>query len=185
MRSNVEIGVVVRKLREAAGMSQAELGRRVGVTQTTILDLEWGRQAAPILERLAAIGEVFDMKAEELMGVGRAAPEVVFLAEQAGWLAAGALHALWRQSVDPEWGGCCYHHCGPCGALHALAESGDLERILPEVERHDGNAIWDAGRGEVSREWLWPALTAVCETGCDGCEDCDHGPVRTSVVSGP
>jgi HTH-type transcriptional regulator/antitoxin HipB len=58
-RRAVELGEQVRGLREANGISQAELGRRIGSTQPAIARLEAGR-VSPTLETLdrvaAALG---------------------------------------------------------------------------------------------------------------------------------
>jgi hypothetical protein len=104
--------------------------------------------------------------------------ELVRMQEPVGWLVASALHGLWSKTEDEDLGGCCWHHCGPCGALKTLLDAGHLDDLVPRVERHGGNAIWDEAREQVWRGWLVPALTALCERGiaCDGCGDCDHAP---------
>jgi ribosome-binding protein aMBF1 (putative translation factor) len=58
-RRALELGEQIRRLREAHGISQAELGRRIGSTQPAIARLEAGR-VSPTLETLdrvaAALG---------------------------------------------------------------------------------------------------------------------------------
>jgi ribosome-binding protein aMBF1 (putative translation factor) len=58
-RRALELGEQIRRLREARGISQAELGRRIGSTQPAIARLEAGR-VSPTLETLdrvaAALG---------------------------------------------------------------------------------------------------------------------------------
>jgi HTH-type transcriptional regulator / antitoxin HipB len=58
-RRALELGEQIRGLREARGISQAELGRRIGSTQPAIARLEAGR-VSPTLETLdrvaAALG---------------------------------------------------------------------------------------------------------------------------------
>jgi predicted transcriptional regulator len=60
-----ETAVAVRQLREEAGLSQAELAKRVGVSQPVIARLERGaEQRAPRFETLRRIGEVLGRKVE-------------------------------------------------------------------------------------------------------------------------
>jgi HTH-type transcriptional regulator/antitoxin HipB len=58
-RRALELGEQIRRLREGLGISQAELGRRIGSTQPAIARLEAGR-VSPTLETLdrvaAALG---------------------------------------------------------------------------------------------------------------------------------
>ena len=55
----------VRRLREAAGLTQAELARRSGCTRQTIIMLEQGRYV-PSLALALKIGQVFAMPVEDI-----------------------------------------------------------------------------------------------------------------------
>jgi ribosome-binding protein aMBF1 (putative translation factor) len=59
-RRALELGEQIRHLREAKGISQAELGRRIGSTQPAIARLEAGRVSPTLetLDRVAAALEV-------------------------------------------------------------------------------------------------------------------------------
>jgi HTH-type transcriptional regulator/antitoxin HipB len=59
-RRALELGEQIRRLREARGVSQAELGRRIGSTQPAIARLEAGRVTPTLetLDRVAAALEV-------------------------------------------------------------------------------------------------------------------------------
>lgn len=59
-RRALELGERIRGLREAQGISQAELGRRIGSTQPAIARLEAGRVSPTLetLDRVAAALEV-------------------------------------------------------------------------------------------------------------------------------
>ena len=60
-----ETAVAVRHLREEAGLTQAELAKRVGVSQPVIARLENGQDdRAPRFETLRRIGEVFGRQVE-------------------------------------------------------------------------------------------------------------------------
>lgn len=57
----------VRALRQEAGLSQAELADRVGVSQTWISRLELG-QGNPTLSTLNRLAEAFDVRIADLLG---------------------------------------------------------------------------------------------------------------------
>jgi XRE family transcriptional regulator, regulator of sulfur utilization len=57
----------VRALRQEAGLSQAELANRVGVSQTWISRLELG-QGNPTLSTLNRLAEAFDVRIADLLG---------------------------------------------------------------------------------------------------------------------
>jgi ribosome-binding protein aMBF1 (putative translation factor) len=59
-RRAFELGEQVRALREAHGISQAELARRMGTTQPAIARLEAGR-IAPRLETLDRVASALDV----------------------------------------------------------------------------------------------------------------------------
>lgn len=54
------VGERLRKLREERGMTQSELGRKIGVRQSTISEIERGSNlpSVPVLRRLADLLEV-------------------------------------------------------------------------------------------------------------------------------
>ena len=55
----------VRRLREAAAMTQAELGERVGATRQTIIAIEQGRYS-PSLEMAFQIAKVFGVPLDDV-----------------------------------------------------------------------------------------------------------------------
>lgn len=55
----------IRAVREGAGMTQAELARRVGVTRQTLIAIEQGRYS-PTLELAFQIARVFDAGLDDL-----------------------------------------------------------------------------------------------------------------------
>jgi HTH-type transcriptional regulator / antitoxin HipB len=60
-RRALELGEQIRGLREARGISQAELGRRTGSTQPAIARLEAGR-VSPTLETLDRVAAALGME---------------------------------------------------------------------------------------------------------------------------
>src|SRR5947209_2223528 len=62
-----ELGRFIRRLREERGMSQAALGRAIGVPNTTVMRFESGTVAAPDPDKLARMAEALDVDVEELM----------------------------------------------------------------------------------------------------------------------
>jgi ribosome-binding protein aMBF1 (putative translation factor) len=60
-RRAFELGEQVRALREAHGLSQSELARRMGTTQPAIARLEAGR-VAPRLETLDRVASALDVR---------------------------------------------------------------------------------------------------------------------------
>ena len=55
----------IRAVREAAGMTQAELARRVGVTRQTLIAIEQGRYS-PTLELAFQIARAFGVGLDDL-----------------------------------------------------------------------------------------------------------------------
>jgi putative transcriptional regulator len=55
----------IRAVREAAGMTQAELARRVGVTRQTLIAIEQGRYS-PTLELAFQLARAFDVGLDDL-----------------------------------------------------------------------------------------------------------------------
>lgn len=60
-RRAFELGEEVRHLRDAAGVTQAELARRIGSTQPAVARLEAGG-VAPTIETLERIAEALDLE---------------------------------------------------------------------------------------------------------------------------
>lgn len=55
----------IRAVREAAGMTQAELARRVGVTRQTLIAIEQGRYS-PTLELAFQLARAFGVRLDDL-----------------------------------------------------------------------------------------------------------------------
>jgi putative transcriptional regulator len=55
----------IRALREAAGITQAELARRIGVTRQTVIAIEQERYS-PTLELAFQIAHVFDLGLDDV-----------------------------------------------------------------------------------------------------------------------
>lgn len=55
----------IRTVRESAGMTQAELGRRIGVTRQTLIAIEQGKYS-PTLELAFQIARVFGVGLDDL-----------------------------------------------------------------------------------------------------------------------
>jgi putative transcriptional regulator len=55
----------IRALREAAGITQAELARRIGVTRQTVIAIEQERYS-PTLELAFQIARVFDLGLDDV-----------------------------------------------------------------------------------------------------------------------
>src|SRR5262245_47968485 len=66
--SNVTFGDLLRRLRKAAGLTQAELAERAGISVRGLNDLERGARRTPRRETLVLLGDALD-----LAGDGRAA----------------------------------------------------------------------------------------------------------------
>ena len=64
------VGVRVREARRSQKMSQEDLANRVGLTRTSITNVEAGRQKLP-LHTLFAIAEALGMEAKELLPSGK------------------------------------------------------------------------------------------------------------------
>lgn len=65
-RFNVELGKNIRRLRQDAGLVQAQLARMTGVSRASITNVEAGSQAPPPY-RLARIAEALNVRVAELM----------------------------------------------------------------------------------------------------------------------
>jgi len=72
----VRLGELIRRHRQAMGMSTHELGGRIGTRNSTIIRIEQGAFAAPSPEKLARIAEVLKMSLADMYGhAGYAVPE--------------------------------------------------------------------------------------------------------------
>ncbi|GCD20494.1 hypothetical protein CTKZ_20560 [Cellulomonas algicola] len=58
IRTMVEMGAVIRSARERAGLTQAALARRAGVSREWLINVESGRTAAEFPRLLAVIEEL-------------------------------------------------------------------------------------------------------------------------------
>lgn len=70
---NAEFGARLSKLRKDAGMSQAELARRLGLTQSLISRFEQG-QRRMYDDMLAATAKVLGVTPNDILGVGPCKP---------------------------------------------------------------------------------------------------------------
>lgn len=76
---------------------------------------------------------------------------VTMPATAAMFLAAGHLNHL--HAVDQEDDGCCPVCCGPCAALKALLDAGQLDSIVRDYAA-GGWDCWDTNADQVDRRWL-------------------------------
>lgn len=63
------LGERIRKLREERGMTQDELGKKLGVQKSTISMYEHGHRE-PAIQKLIALSTLFDIDMNELLGIG-------------------------------------------------------------------------------------------------------------------
>jgi transcriptional regulator with XRE-family HTH domain len=61
------MGSMLRRLREVNGLTQVELAKKVGVTQSYIAQLESGRKISPSLEMLKKLAKALDVPVATLM----------------------------------------------------------------------------------------------------------------------
>jgi transcriptional regulator with XRE-family HTH domain len=64
------LGERVRAVRQARGLSQAELARRVGVSKNAMNQIEQGTAPNPRANVIRRLAEVLDIQADYLLGVG-------------------------------------------------------------------------------------------------------------------
>ena len=64
----------IRAQRDQAGLTQAELARRVGVTRQTLIAIEQGKYS-PTLELAFQIARIFDVRLDELFHYPEHAPK--------------------------------------------------------------------------------------------------------------
>jgi transcriptional regulator with XRE-family HTH domain len=62
------IGLVLKRLREAKGLSQLELAKRAGVAQGYVSELEAGQKKNPGIETLRKIAKALGVPVTELLG---------------------------------------------------------------------------------------------------------------------
>ena len=63
------MGARIRSAREAAGISQDELAARIGLTRTSVTNIEAGRQDVP-LSRLVVLAAALDVELAGLVAAG-------------------------------------------------------------------------------------------------------------------
>jgi transcriptional regulator with XRE-family HTH domain len=61
------MGSMIKRLREVNNLTQAELAKKVGVTQSYIAQLESGRKTNPSLESLKKLAKVLDVNVSALL----------------------------------------------------------------------------------------------------------------------
>jgi transcriptional regulator with XRE-family HTH domain len=61
------MGSMIRRLREAHGLTQLQLAKKVGVTQSYIAQLESGRRTSPSLARLKRLAKALDVHVSALL----------------------------------------------------------------------------------------------------------------------
>jgi transcriptional regulator with XRE-family HTH domain len=76
----MSIGENIRKLRKAKGLTQAELGEKIGTRQKVIADYENGISKPP-RDRLLSLSKFFDLPVEKIIGKNDAATLPEFPAE--------------------------------------------------------------------------------------------------------
>lgn len=119
----VDVGLVLRAMRERRGMAQAELARRLSVTQATVSRWETGGDA-PSAETIHALGFALGASVEETLALASAAgertglpatPEAVLVriweervSHPLHEIASLGIEAeLWRRATgDPRWDPC-------------------------------------------------------------------------------
>lgn len=74
--NTTSVGAQLRQLREAAGLSQMELGRRSGVNQATITRIEKGTIQQPTVASLTALAAGLDVDPAALLGGQSALPAI-------------------------------------------------------------------------------------------------------------
>ena len=89
----------IAKLREKAGITQLELSRIVGVTETTIANWEKGRSGIEWIERLIRLCRALDCQLEDLIEYDR--PQLV-AEEQSKKTSFSKLRRVYRTSKIPE-----------------------------------------------------------------------------------
>jgi transcriptional regulator with XRE-family HTH domain len=65
---HARIGARIRAARTKAGMSQAQLSGKIGMSRSSVANLEAGRQGIPA-ERLVTLGTVLDLDLADLLPV--------------------------------------------------------------------------------------------------------------------
>jgi transcriptional regulator with XRE-family HTH domain len=65
----VELGRLVRAHRDRVGLSQADLGRRVGLSRTSVTNIERGRQKI-LVHQLLSLAQALDVGVEALLPAG-------------------------------------------------------------------------------------------------------------------
>jgi transcriptional regulator with XRE-family HTH domain len=74
---DISFGAMLREKRRAAGVSQRELAKKIGIDFSYISKLENDRLAPPAAETIVAICEILEIPAEELLSAAGKIPDDV------------------------------------------------------------------------------------------------------------
>lgn len=69
MSSKVQLGKIIKKARENAGLTQEQLAEKVGVHPSYVSRIERGKEDNPTREVLRNIAKLLNVKAEDLLGL--------------------------------------------------------------------------------------------------------------------
>ncbi len=67
MKTNHRLGLQIKCLREIKGLTQAELGKAIGLSQQAIVGIETGRRETTVT-KLVSIADFFDVTLDLLVG---------------------------------------------------------------------------------------------------------------------
>ena len=139
------------RLRETAGLTQEDAGRRVGVTRQTIAAWERGERS-PSVEQLARLARAFRVSLADLLGITSAEPDapcLLFRADDPSALPPELGTLLCRRAAD------CAEVEKLAGELPTLPESRPYDDSDPEIlegiarELRDWLGVEDGPLGEV------------------------------------
>ena len=103
---STSLGNFIRRHREKAGMSQAALGRAIGVPASTVMRLERGEVEAPDPDKLGRLADVLVVDPEDLFGrypaPDRLPAPTPYLRAKFGHLPADALAEAQRLFAELE-----------------------------------------------------------------------------------
>jgi Zn-dependent peptidase ImmA (M78 family)/DNA-binding XRE family transcriptional regulator len=143
--------ITIERFREAAGLTQEDAGRIVGVTRQTIAAWERGDRS-PSVEQLARLAAAFRVSLADLLGItlaDTAAPRLLFRADDPSALSSELEMLLCRRAAD-------YAETEKlAGELPSLPESRPYDDAEPEIlegiarELRDWLGVEDGPLGEV------------------------------------